>query len=77
MLPAFGWVVVAFHTDNPGAWLFHCHIAWHVAEGLGVQFLERAANILAAMNLNEITPNCDAWNAYYPTDIYQQTDSGL
>lgn len=26
MLPAGGWLVVAFNTDNPGAWLFHCHI---------------------------------------------------
>ena len=28
MLPAWGWVVVAFKTGNPGAWLFHCHVAW-------------------------------------------------
>lgn len=42
MLPAGGWLVLAFETDNPGAWLMHCHIAWHVSEGLAVQFLERA-----------------------------------
>lgn len=77
MLPAFGWVVVAFHTDNPGAWLFHCHIAWHVAQGLSVQFLERVSNIPSAMNLAAITPNCNAWDAYYPTDPFKQNDSGL
>ena len=24
-----GWVVIRFVADNPGAWGFHCHIAWH------------------------------------------------
>ena len=27
MLPGKGWLIVAFRNDNPGAWLFHCHIA--------------------------------------------------
>lgn len=27
-LPAAGWLVIAFETDNPGAWLLHCHIGW-------------------------------------------------
>jgi len=22
------WTVVAYITDNPGVWFFHCHIAW-------------------------------------------------
>jgi FtsP/CotA-like multicopper oxidase with cupredoxin domain len=25
-MPAAGWLVIAFETDNPGAWLMHCHI---------------------------------------------------
>lgn len=45
ILPGGGWVVVAFPTDNPGTWLMHCHIAWHVSEGLAVQFLESKASI--------------------------------
>ena len=31
MLPAWGWLAVAFQTGNPGAWLFHCHVAWYVS----------------------------------------------
>lgn len=27
LLPANGWMVIAFPTDNPGAWLFHCHVS--------------------------------------------------
>ena len=29
MLPANGFLVLAWETDNPGAWLVHCHIGWH------------------------------------------------
>jgi FtsP/CotA-like multicopper oxidase with cupredoxin domain len=25
-MPAAGWLVIAFETDNPGTWLMHCHI---------------------------------------------------
>ena len=30
---AGGYVAVAFKPDNPGTWLVHCHIAWHVSAG--------------------------------------------
>lgn len=30
MLPADGWLVLAFETNNPGAWLMHCHIVSHL-----------------------------------------------
>lgn len=26
MLPTNGWLAIAFETNNPGAWLLHCHI---------------------------------------------------
>lgn len=26
LLPAAGYLVIGFFTDNPGAWLMHCHI---------------------------------------------------
>ncbi|EON65842.1 hypothetical protein W97_05084 [Coniosporium apollinis CBS 100218] len=29
-LPPSGWAVIRYVTDNPGAWLFHCHIQWHL-----------------------------------------------
>nr|CCA20293.1 multicopper oxidase putative [Albugo laibachii Nc14] len=28
-----GLLVIQFYTDNPGAWLLHCHIEWHFATG--------------------------------------------
>ncbi|CAG8906203.1 unnamed protein product [Penicillium egyptiacum] len=29
-LPPSGWAVIRYVTDNPGAWIFHCHIQWHM-----------------------------------------------
>ncbi|KAM7186241.1 laccase [Rhypophila sp. PSN 637] len=77
MLPGNGWLVVAFKSDNPGAWLFHCHIAWHVSQGLSIQFLERVSSIPATVPLSAIEPNCAKWTSYYATSPAKQFDSGL
>jgi FtsP/CotA-like multicopper oxidase with cupredoxin domain len=80
MLPALGFLVVAFKSDNPGNWLFHCHIAWHVSGGLSVDFVERpdeqAANI-SPEELNDYQEVCSQWRSYYPTSPFRQVDSGL
>lgn len=34
MLPGGGFLAIAFKPDNPGAWLLHCHIAWHASSGM-------------------------------------------
>ncbi|XP_006460587.1 laccase-12 [Agaricus bisporus var. bisporus H97] len=31
---------IRFTTDNPGPWIFHCHIDWHLEVGLAVVFAE-------------------------------------
>ena len=78
VLPAWGWLVVAYTTNNPGAWLFHCHVAWHVSQGLSVQFLEQLTSIPSSVNLNNIQSACNSWNAYYPAhDPFRQDDSGI
>ena len=33
LLPAGGYIAVSFKPDNPGAWLMHCHVAWHASAG--------------------------------------------
>jgi len=30
-----GYLVVQFDLDNPGMWMFHCHVVWHISEGMG------------------------------------------
>ncbi|KAK3940894.1 multicopper oxidase-domain-containing protein [Diplogelasinospora grovesii] len=78
MLPAWGWLVVAFTTNNPGAWLFHCHVAWHVSQGLSVQFLEQLTKMPSVMDLSVLSGDCENWDAYYPAhDPFRQSDSGI
>ncbi|GLB41431.1 putative multicopper oxidase family protein [Lyophyllum shimeji] len=33
-------VTIRFTTDNPGPWIMHCHIDWHLEIGLAVVFAE-------------------------------------
>ncbi|KAK4101287.1 multicopper oxidase [Parathielavia hyrcaniae] len=80
MLPAKGWLLLAFRTDNPGAWLFHCHIAWHVSGGLSVNFLERPTDLrrrISAADRSDFERVCREWRAYWPTNPYEKADSGL
>lgn len=32
--------VIRFKADNPGVWLFHCHIEWHVEMGMQASIIE-------------------------------------
>ncbi|KAF1837419.1 laccase [Decorospora gaudefroyi] len=80
-LPAKGYLVLAFESDNPGAWLMHCHIPFHVAAGLGVQFLERPAEIAAKDAFLAMETGCKQWTSFtqkhYPDGILIPGDSGL
>jgi len=40
------WIYVRFVANNPGVWLFHCHINWHALQGLVTGFIEDANRIL-------------------------------
>ncbi|RYP33276.1 hypothetical protein DL767_004829 [Monosporascus sp. MG133] len=80
MLPANGWLVVAFKTDNPGIWLFHCHIAWHVSGGLSVDFMERVdeqVGQISAAQADEFEDQCAAWNDFWADANLEKPDSGL
>ncbi|KAA8897715.1 hypothetical protein TRICI_006678 [Trichomonascus ciferrii] len=35
-----GYMVFRFVADNPGVWFFHCHIEWHLSQGLALVFVE-------------------------------------
>jgi len=45
-LPASGWAVIRYVTDNPGAWLFHCHVQWHLLSGMAVVLVEDEEQML-------------------------------
>jgi len=83
--PIGGYVVIAFRIDNPGAWLLHCHIAWHASSGLAVQYIEQPSKIKPLMQkagvLPEFDDRCANWKHYYETIGLpagaEQDDSGV
>ncbi|KAF1914561.1 Cupredoxin [Ampelomyces quisqualis] len=40
-----GHIVLRFRADNPGVWLFHCHLEWHVASGLTATMIESPLDV--------------------------------
>lgn len=44
-LSPFGSLTLRFRADNPGVWLFHCHLEYHMDQGLGITFVEAPDHI--------------------------------
>ncbi|OJJ42798.1 hypothetical protein ASPZODRAFT_76170 [Penicilliopsis zonata CBS 506.65] len=81
-LPASGYLVLAFKTDNPGVWLMHCHIAFHASGGLALQILENTNEIKLDdddyARLNETCAQWDSWkNTSQDGKQFLQDDSGI
>ncbi|KAI0490166.1 multicopper oxidase-domain-containing protein [Xylaria cf. heliscus] len=56
----FGWTLIRFIADNPGVWLFHCHVIWHSEAGMGMQFLSRIDELRGLQVPEEARKLCDA-----------------
>ena len=56
----FGWVLLRFVADNPGVWLFHCHVIWHSEAGMGMQFISRLDDLRGVQVPEEARKLCDA-----------------
>jgi FtsP/CotA-like multicopper oxidase with cupredoxin domain len=77
-LPLNGYMIMAFKTDNPGAWLMHCHIAAHSSEGLGLQFVERQDEIMATFeDVYSLQQTCATWQNYWSQSGDFQEDAGI
>ncbi|PWY93085.1 hypothetical protein BO94DRAFT_564237 [Aspergillus sclerotioniger CBS 115572] len=91
LLPRNGYIVIAFKVDNPGAWLLHCHIAWHASGGLALQILEDKEQLSpgiigspASDASEQLQEGCNSWKSWYgdwsnhanPTGRFQD-DSGV
>lgn len=75
MLFGKGYLLLAFQTDNPGAWLMHCHIGWHTSGGLAVQFIERYSEIRGIIDdYASMKSTCDNWDRW---QNFPDIDSGI
>jgi hypothetical protein len=63
-----GYLVLAFELDNPGVWLMHCHIPFHISAGLGLQFLEDKDEIVDSIgDLSGFDEGCNSWKPFQTT----------
>ncbi|GKT57194.1 multicopper oxidase [Colletotrichum tofieldiae] len=46
-----GNIVLRFRANNPGVWLFHCHIEWHVTSGLIATFVEAPLDLQKTLSI--------------------------
>ncbi|KAF7503465.1 hypothetical protein GJ744_003724 [Endocarpon pusillum] len=47
-----GYTVIRFRADNPGVWLLHCHMEWHVAAGLSMTIVEAPLQLQQSQRIN-------------------------
>ncbi|GAA5964502.1 hypothetical protein JCM8115_003900 [Rhodotorula mucilaginosa] len=61
VVPAGGAVNLQWVADNPGAWIFHCHIQWHMESGLAVVFMSDIPGAQQTLTLPQaIKDQCQA-----------------
>ncbi|KAJ5362052.1 Multicopper oxidase type 2 [Penicillium brevicompactum] len=59
--PPGGYFVIRFIANNPGVWLFHCHIDWHMMQGLAMTFVEDPLSIQDTFSISQAQKDvCDA-----------------
>ncbi|KAI0386370.1 putative multicopper oxidase [Hypomontagnella monticulosa] len=69
------YIVIQWEQDNPGIWPLHCHIAWHLSGGMG---LERPDDFYNDMNISDaMSQTCDNWRAWTDNNVVGQIDGGL
>jgi iron transport multicopper oxidase len=60
-VPPGGFALLRFRADNPGIWLFHCHIEWHIVAGLTSTIIEAPDVLQKTLVIpKEITDQCNA-----------------
>ena len=53
MINPRGHFVIRFKADNPGVWLFHCHIEWHIDSGLVATIIEAPMEVQRSLEIPE------------------------
>lgn len=61
MVAPGGYTVMRFRADNPGVWILHCHMEWHVVAGLTVTMIEAPKELQKSESLTpQWLSNCKA-----------------
>lgn len=77
MLLGGGYLLLAFQTDNPGAWLMHCHVGYHAVAGLAIQFVEQYSKIRDLIDYKALSQTCNSWDHWQTSQHLVEFDSGI
>ncbi|GMM36749.1 ferroxidase [Saccharomycopsis crataegensis] len=56
-----GYMVLRFKANNPGVWFFHCHVDWHLEQGLAITLIEDPETLRETQYLSDnFKEVCDA-----------------
>lgn len=73
-----GYLVIQIDLDNPGVWPLHCHVAWHISEGMNINLLEQKPSFIHDMQLPYVMgQTCRDWSEWTGQHVVPQIDSGL
>jgi hypothetical protein len=72
-----GHAVIQYNLDNPGTWPLHCHIAWHLAQGLSVTLMEKQGEINDRRIPETMALTCRKWRAWTEANTVDQLDAGI
>jgi len=62
-------VTFRFVTNNPGPWILHCHIDWHINLGLAIVFAENVTAIAASHQPPAWDQLCPIFDALPPSEL--------
>lgn len=75
---AWEYLVLQWNQDNPGAWPFHCHLAWHLSLGMAIEVLESPDLIPNQVRTpSTVSQTCRDWWAWDSHNVVDQIDSGI
>ncbi|XP_066596700.1 uncharacterized protein [Prorops nasuta] len=63
--PLRGYFIIRFIADNPGWWLFHCHLVWHHGTGMAMVF-----HVGEDSDLPPVPPNFPECSNFTPTPVF-------
>ncbi|KAF7899096.1 uncharacterized protein EAF01_008309 [Botrytis porri] len=73
-----GYLVLRFQSDNPGVWLFHCHIEWHVDQGLIATMIEAPLELQKSLTIpQDHIAACQAHGVPYTGNAAGNTEDYL
>ncbi|AMD20196.1 HDL548Wp [Eremothecium sinecaudum] len=53
ILEGYGHIVLRYKANNPGVWIFHCHVGWHLEQGLAAVFIEAPELLQSRVSLTD------------------------